>query len=195
MSLTSAPTGFEPALTAPESVSLYGSDLPKRARRDLARAHIGRSPRALCSAGVRQAFRLTLHDRHPSCGEGAQPRRRYGRDLVAEVAVRRRAEPGEPRADPSAGRRPDLHSVRLRGLATTGTENAYRGGCTGDTATGRRAYVTRTPLRPRRPHRSPTLDVVTAFFVALGLEVEGRTSSRASSSTRSSASRAPTPRS
>src|SRR6266511_3324397 len=39
-----------------------------------------------------------------------------------------------------------------RGPATRGTDNAYRGGCTVDTTTGGRAYVTRTTLRPRRPH-------------------------------------------
>jgi len=60
------------------------------------------------------------------------------------------------------------------GRATRGTGNAYRGGCTVDTTTGGRAYVTCTTLRPRRPH-GRDLDVVTAFFVALGLEVEGRT--------------------
>ncbi len=37
------------------------------------------------------------------------------------------------------------------GPATRGTENAYRGGCTVDTTTGGRAYVTCTTLRPRRP--------------------------------------------
>jgi len=67
------PAGFEPARAAPESVSLYGSDLPKRARRDLARAHIGRSPPTLRTAGVRSAFRLTLHHRHPNFGQARSP--------------------------------------------------------------------------------------------------------------------------
>ena len=67
------PAGFEPARAAPEAVSLYSSDLPKRARRDLARAHIGRSPPTLRSAGVRPPFRLTLHDRHPSFAEARSP--------------------------------------------------------------------------------------------------------------------------
>ena len=39
------------------------------------------------------------------------------------------------------------------------------------------------------------LDAATQFFVALGLEIEGRTSSRASSSTPSSASGDPEPKS
>src|SRR5215472_8695113 len=38
------------------------------------------------------------------------------------------------------------------GPAARGAENAYRGGCTVDTTTGERAYVTGTTLRPRRPH-------------------------------------------
>ena len=81
MPLTSAPAGFEPALTAPESVSLYSSDLPKRVRRDLVRARIGRSPPTLRSAGVRQAFRLTLHDRHPNFGEARSPAVHMGATL------------------------------------------------------------------------------------------------------------------
>ena len=100
------PAGFEPALTAPESVSLYGSDLPKRARRDLARARIGRSPPTLRSAGIRPAFRLTMHDRHPGFGEARSAAVDMGGDLVAEVAVLLRAEPAELPADPTAGRRP-----------------------------------------------------------------------------------------
>ena len=60
------------------------------------------------------------------------------------------------------------------GPATRGTENAYRGGCTVDTTAGDGpvSYVRRFD------HVGLTvadLDVVTAFFVALGLEVEGRT--------------------
>src|SRR6266545_8128919 len=59
------------------------------------------------------------------------------------------------------------------GPATRGTENAYRGGCTVDTTTGGPMSHVR-----RFDHVGLTvadLDVVTAFFVALGLEVEGRT--------------------
>ena len=48
-------------------------------------------------------FVLTLHDRHPSFGEARNPAVDMGGDLVAEVAVRRRTEPGELRADASAG--------------------------------------------------------------------------------------------
>jgi len=50
------PAGFEPALTAPESVSPYGSDLPKRALICPARARIGRNPfgrgRRACRMGT-----------------------------------------------------------------------------------------------------------------------------------------------
>jgi hypothetical protein len=67
------PAGFEPALTAPERVAVYASDQRKHARRDLARAHIGRSPPTLRSAGVRPAFRLTLHDRHRASVRRAAP--------------------------------------------------------------------------------------------------------------------------
>ena len=100
------PAGFEPALTAPESVSLYSSDLPKRARRDLGRARIGRSLPTLRSEGVRPAFRLTLHDRHPGFGEARSAAVDMGGDLVAEVTVLLRAEPGELRADPMTGPAP-----------------------------------------------------------------------------------------
>src|SRR6266516_2687338 len=41
---TVPPTGFEPALTAPERVVLSGSDQRRRARRHPPRAHIGRGP-------------------------------------------------------------------------------------------------------------------------------------------------------
>src|SRR5262245_33996970 len=41
----SAPAGFEPALTAPEAVAVYGPDQRKRALARLARARIGRNPR------------------------------------------------------------------------------------------------------------------------------------------------------
>src|SRR6188472_53906 len=61
------------------------------------------------------------------------------------------------------------------GPATRGTENAYRGGCTVDKTTGRTGPM---PHVRRFDHVGLTvadLDVVTAFFVALGLEVEGRT--------------------
>jgi len=75
------PAGFEPARAAPEAVSLYSSDLPKRARRDLVRARIGRSPPTLRSAGVRPAFRLTLHDRHPNFGEARSPAVHMGATL------------------------------------------------------------------------------------------------------------------
>ena len=106
--LTSAPAGFEPALTAPESVAVCGPDQRKHARRDLVRARIGRSPPTLRSEGVRPAFRLTLHDRHPGFGEARSAAVDMGGGLVAEVAVPRRAEPGELRADPAADRRPDV---------------------------------------------------------------------------------------
>ena len=44
------------------------------------------------------------------------------------------------------------------GPAARGTENACRGGCTVNTTTGGRAYVTCTALRPRRDHgRRPRL--------------------------------------
>jgi len=59
----------------------------------LPRAHIGRSPPTLRGIGSRSAFRLTLHDRHPSFGGARSPAVDMGGDLVAEVAVRRRAEP------------------------------------------------------------------------------------------------------
>ena len=51
-------------------------------------------------------------------------------------------------------KRPDLPLIMCvcGGPATRGCENAYRGGGTVDTTTGGRAYVTRTTLRPRRPH-------------------------------------------
>src|SRR5262245_38620715 len=39
------PAGFEPALTAPEAVAVYGPDQRKRALARLARARIGRNPR------------------------------------------------------------------------------------------------------------------------------------------------------
>src|SRR6516162_6474628 len=38
------PAGFEPALTAPEAVSLYSADLPKRTSSHPARARIGHNP-------------------------------------------------------------------------------------------------------------------------------------------------------
>jgi hypothetical protein len=116
------PAGFEPARAAPEAVALYGSDLPKRARRDLARAHIGRSPPTLRGGGVRPAFRLTLHDRHPGFGEAhsAAADMGGGGDLVAEVAALLRAEPGELRADPTAGRRPHLADERMGSAQRSG---------------------------------------------------------------------------
>jgi len=42
--LSRAPAGFEPALTAPEAVALYGPDQRKLALARLARARIGRNP-------------------------------------------------------------------------------------------------------------------------------------------------------
>ena len=63
------PAGFEPARAAPENVAMHARDQRKHARRDLARARIGRSPPTLRSAGVGLAFRLTLHDRCPGFGE------------------------------------------------------------------------------------------------------------------------------
>jgi len=60
------------------------------------------------------------------------------------------------------------------GPATRSTENAYGGGCKVDTTTRGQAM---SHVR-RFDHVGLTvadLDVVTAFFVALGLEVEGRT--------------------
>src|SRR6266702_6893334 len=65
--------------------------------------------------------------------------------------------PDSPASSPRAG---GLHAHNALmppigcvcgGPATRGTENAYRGGCTVDTTTGGRAYVTCTTLRPRRP--------------------------------------------
>jgi catechol 2,3-dioxygenase-like lactoylglutathione lyase family enzyme len=66
-------------------------------------------------------------------------------------------------------------SGRLWRSATRGTENAYRGGSKDDTTTGEDGPM---PHVRRFDHVGLTvadLDVVTAFFVALGLEVEGRT--------------------
>jgi hypothetical protein len=110
------PAGFEPARAAPESVSLYSSDPPKRARRDLVRACVGRSPPTLRSEGGRPAFRLTLHDQHPGFGEARSAAVDMGGDLVAEVAVLLHAEPGELRADPTTGPAPasaDVSEFRL----------------------------------------------------------------------------------
>ena len=67
---------------------------------------MGRSPPTLRGAGVRPAFRLTLHDRHPGFGEARSAAVDMGGDLVAEVAILLRTEPGELPADPTAGRRP-----------------------------------------------------------------------------------------
>ena len=108
------PAGFEPARAAPENVAMHARDQRKHARRDLARARIGRSPPTLRSAGVGLAFRLTLHDRCPGFGEGHIAAFDIGGDLVAEVAVPCRAGPGDLRADPTAGRRPDLHDESAR---------------------------------------------------------------------------------
>src|SRR6266550_4189704 len=81
-----------------------GPDQRKHARRDLVRARIGRSPPTLRSEGVRSAFCLTLHDRLSGFGEARSAAVDMGPDLVTEVAVKHRAEPGELRADPTAGR-------------------------------------------------------------------------------------------
>jgi len=52
MSALVPPAGFEPALTAPERVAVYGPDQRKRARRCPARACIGRNPARSARAGV-----------------------------------------------------------------------------------------------------------------------------------------------
>jgi hypothetical protein len=46
-----SPAGFEPALTAPESVAVYAPGLPKRVRRSPGRARIGRGRRTAASSG------------------------------------------------------------------------------------------------------------------------------------------------
>src|SRR5215471_9138402 len=88
------PAGFEPALTAPEAVPRYRTDQQKRARRCPDRARIGRSPPTPRSAGLPVGFRLTPHDRHPGFGEARSAAFDMSGNLVAEVAVRRRAELG-----------------------------------------------------------------------------------------------------
>jgi hypothetical protein len=47
-----------------------------------------------------------LHDRYPGFGEARSAAVDIGGDLVAEVAVLLRAEPGELRADPTTGPAP-----------------------------------------------------------------------------------------
>src|SRR5215472_14479002 len=93
------PAGFEPALTAPESVSRYRSDLPKRARRDLVRARIGRSPPRLRRAGVRPACpALRCGGSHLPCAAGG----RHGKPPDGVKPARRAA--GKLEDPPDGGR-------------------------------------------------------------------------------------------
>ena len=98
------PAGFEPALTAPEAVALYGIDQRKRGRRCPGRARIGRGPPTPRSAGLRPAFvsRGVIDTR--GFGDARSAAFDMGGNLVAEVAIGRRAEPGGLCA---ATRRPD----------------------------------------------------------------------------------------
>ena len=100
---------------------MHAPDQQKHARRDLVRARIGRSPPTLRGIGIRSAFRLTLHDRHPGFGEVRSAAVDMGGDLVTEVAFPRRAGPGDLRADPTAGRRPDLHVMHVIFLVISAT--------------------------------------------------------------------------
>ena len=169
------PAGFEPARAAPEAVFPYGSDLPKRARRDLARAHIGRSPPTLHSAGVRPAFRLTLHDRHPGFGEARSAAVDMGGDLVAEVAILLRTEPGELPADPTAGRRPHLADERMGSAQQSGQ---------------RRMQTWSSPLRSYRPLLVATHASTTTRTCA-GIRATTTAGGIPASSTRGSLVRAP----
>ena len=81
-------------------------------------------------------FVLTLHDRHPSFGEARNPAVDMGGDLVAEVAILLRTEPGELPADPTAGRRPHLADERMGSAQQSGQ---------------RRMQTWSSPLRSYRP--------------------------------------------
>ena len=105
------PAGFEPALTAPEAVALYGIDQRKRGRRCPGRARIGRGPPTPRSAGLRPAFvsRGVIDTR--GFGDARSAAFDMGGNLVRRWpsgAVLNRVVYAQLRADPTADRRPDL---------------------------------------------------------------------------------------
>jgi hypothetical protein len=105
------------ALTAPEAVF---SGIALTSGNVVAGVLAGRSSPTPRSAGLRPAFRLTPHDRRPGFGEARTAAFDMGGNLVAELAVGTpiRVVYAQLRADPSSGRRPDLHVMPMSGWSS-----------------------------------------------------------------------------
>jgi len=101
-------------------------------------------------------FRLTPHDRHPGFGEARSAAFNMGGNLVAEVAVRRRAEPGWCMRSYAQTRRPTDARICLKCGRFPNRRTMHDSGSLliGARVPGPAGVPVSHPMRGARPHEA-----------------------------------------